>query len=83
MSAKPRKNKLVFYLGGPKAKAGYCYWVTADRNSFPGCGVADFMGAVIPTSTFIKARPEVSAEKMYCYRHKKTEGKNTTAILPL
>ena len=31
--SKERKTKLVFYLGGPKAKAGYCYWVTADRLS--------------------------------------------------
>ena len=83
MSVKRRKTKLVFYLGGPRATEGDQFWVTGDSDRFPGCAIAGSMGATIPLSTFTKARPEVSAENVYCYRHDMMEGKNTTAIVPL
>ena len=85
MSAKPRKNKLVFYLGGPQAVKGSNYWRTSIKGGHgaPGCHVAIVVGASIPRDTYSCAAPKLSVVSIFCDYHKKREGLNTTAILPL
>ena len=85
MSAKRRKTKLVFFLGGPQAVKGSNYWRTSIKGGHGvlGCQVAIEVGASISRDTYSHAAPKLSVVSTFCDYHKKTEGKNTTAILPL
>ena len=85
MSANRRKTKLVFFLCGPQAVKGSNYWRTSIKggHGVPGCQVAIEVGASISRDTYSHAAPKLSVVSTFCDYHKKTEGFNTTAILPL
>ena len=85
MPAKPRKTKLVFYLGGPQAVKGSNYWRTSIKGGYgaTGCHVAIEVGASISRDTYSHADPKLSVVSTFCDYHKKREGLNTTAILSL
>ena len=84
MSVKRRKTKLVFYLGGPQAVKGWNYWRTSIKSgAIFGSQIVAGAGIKMSRYTYCHAIPKLSATSHFCYRHKKMEGLNTTAILPL
>lgn len=71
--------RLVFYLGGPRAKPGVTIWRAYPRSrigrySQPGCGVAAEVGVYVPWDTYLNAVHRLS--QTGC-------GINYTALLPL